>query len=144
MLVFRQLGFIGTRNALFANGVYGSVRFVFTVIFGLFIVDRIGRRRPLIFGAILLSSCLFFIGLYLTITGVRQEGEARQAGDYVAITSVFSWLSELLAMLMPIFSAIFVYAAGYSFGWNSLPLTLVAEIFSIRLRVISMTICIML
>ena len=41
-------------------------------------------------------------------------------------------------------SAIFVYAAGYSFGWNSLPLTLVAEIFSVRLRVVSMTICIML
>jgi len=123
--IFRQLGFIGTRNALFANGVYGSVRFVFTVIFGLFIVDRIGRRRPLIFGCILLSSCLFFIGIYLTVNGVRTEGQARVAGDYVAIT------------------AIFVYAAGYSFGWNSLPLTLVAEVFSVRLRVVSMTMCIM-
>jgi len=63
--------------------------------------------------------------MYLTINGVRTEGQARVAGDYVAIT------------------AIFVYAAGYSFGWNSLPLTLVAEIFSVRLRVVSMTICIM-
>lgn len=86
--IFRQLGFIGTRNALFANGVYGSVRFVVTVFFGLFVIDKIGRRKPLIFGCFLLSGCLFFIGLYLTINGVRSEGEARQAGDYVAITYV--------------------------------------------------------
>ena len=62
------------------------MRFVFTVVFGLFIVDRIGRRRPLMAGCVLLSSCLFFIGLYLTINGVRQEGDARAVGDYVAIT----------------------------------------------------------
>ena len=84
--IFRQLGFIGTRNALFANGVYGCVRFVFTVIFGLFVVDKIGRRRPLIFGCIFLSSCLFFVGGYLTATGIKGDDAPKVAGDYVAIT----------------------------------------------------------
>lgn len=123
--IFRQLGFIGTRNALFANGVYGCVRFVFTVLFGLFVVDRIGRRRPLIFGCIFLSLCLFFVGGYLTATGIKTDDAPKVAGDYVAIT------------------AIFLYAAGYSMGWNSVPLTLVSEIFDLRFRVISMTLCIM-
>jgi MFS family permease len=45
--IFQQLGFVGTQNSLFATGIYGSVKAITTLIFGFFIVDRIGRRRPL-------------------------------------------------------------------------------------------------
>jgi hypothetical protein len=43
-IIFEQLGFSGTQNSLFATGIYGTCKFVFTLIFGFFIVDRVGRR----------------------------------------------------------------------------------------------------
>jgi MFS family permease len=86
-IIFEQLGFRGTQNSLFATGIYGTVKAVCTVIFGLFVVDRIGRRRPLMFGSIVGSLCLIFLGGYLTGMGDRGTDPVRTAGDYVAIAS---------------------------------------------------------
>jgi hypothetical protein len=63
--------------------------------------------------------------LQLTGVGPKAEGAPRVAGDYVAITSLF------------------LYAAWYCFGWNSVPLTLISEIFGARYRIVSMTVCLM-
>jgi len=123
--IFEQLGFSGTKNSLFATGIYGTVKFTFTLIFGLFIVDKVGRRIPLIAGSCILSACLFYMGIYLTAAGPRDGTTERSAGDYTVIT------------------ALFLYAAMYCFGWNSVPLTLLSEIFTIRYRTVSMTLCLM-
>ncbi|ORY76871.1 and other transporter-domain-containing protein [Leucosporidium creatinivorum] len=124
--IFQQLGFNGTQNSLFATGIYGSVKAIFTLVFGFFIVDRVGRRRPLMVGSLVGSLCLFFIGGYLLGVGPRDGSNgARTAGDYVAIV------------------AIFLYAAWYCLGWNSVPLTLISEIFTMRFKMISMTFCLM-
>ena len=37
--------------------------------------------------------------------------------------------------------AIFLYAAIYCFGYNSVPLTLISEIFTMRFKTLSMTFC---
>lgn len=67
--------------------MYMPYRFIFTLIFGFFLVDRIGRRIPLMVGSIVLSLCLFFIGGYLTaVDGTRDANASRSAGDYAAIT----------------------------------------------------------
>ncbi|KAJ9121893.1 hypothetical protein QFC24_004475 [Naganishia onofrii] len=123
--IFKQLGFKGTKNSLFATGIYGTVKFVGTLIFGFFVVDRAGRRWPLIIGSIGLSMCLIYIGGYLTAMGPRDGTQPISKGDYTAIV------------------AIFLYATWYCFGWNSVPLTLISEIFNVRYRTISMTICLM-
>ncbi|KAK4050195.1 hypothetical protein OIO90_005177 [Microbotryomycetes sp. JL221] len=124
--IFKQLGFRGTQHSLFATGIYGTVKAVFTVFFGFFIVDRVGRRIPLMVGAVVGSGCLFFIGGYLTAVGPRDgTGGSIAPGDYAAIT------------------AIFLYAAWYCLGWNSVPLTLISEIFTMRFKEISMTCCLM-
>jgi hypothetical protein len=57
-LAKQQLGFKGTKNSLFATGIYGTVKFVGTLIFGFFVVDRAGRRWPLIIGSIGLSKLI--------------------------------------------------------------------------------------
>jgi len=124
-IIFEQLGFSGTQNSLFATGIYGTCKFVFTLIFGFFIVDRVGRRLPMMIGTIVMAGCLFYIGAYLTAVGPREEGSGRTAGDYTAIV------------------AIFLYASQYCLGWNSVPLTLISEIFTHRFRVISLTFCLM-
>ena len=63
---------------------------MFTVIFGLFIVDRIGRRRPLMVGSVVGSFCLFFMGIYLSVTGPRDgTNTVRTVGDYFCIAFLF-------------------------------------------------------
>jgi len=124
-IIFEQLGFSGTKNSLFATGIYGTCKFVCTLIFGFFVVDKVGRRLPLIVGSIVLSLCLFYIGGYLTAIGPRDVDAGRTAGDYTAIV------------------AIFLYASWYCFGWNSVPLTLISEIFTMRFRTLSLTFCLM-
>lgn len=69
--------------------------------------------------------CLIYIGGYLTAMGPRDGTQPIAKGDYTAIV------------------AIFLYATWYCFGWNSVPLTLISEIFNVRYRTISMTICLM-
>lgn len=90
--------------------------------------------------------CLFYIGGYLTAIGPRAKDAPRVAGDYTAITFVH------VTIPLPIqyaysdciyYSAIFLYAAIYCFGWNSVPLTLISEIFNVRYRTTSMTLCLM-
>ncbi|KAK4050194.1 hypothetical protein OIO90_005176 [Microbotryomycetes sp. JL221] len=77
-------------HSLFATGIYGTVKAVFTVFFGFFIVDRVGRRIPLMVGAVVGSGCLFFIGGYLTAVGPRDgTGGSIAPGDYAAITAIF-------------------------------------------------------
>jgi len=122
-IIFEQLGFSGTKNSLFATGIYGTVKFVATIIFSFFVVDRIGRRRPLMFNSIFGGLCLMFLGGYLTGVGPKPEGATRTAGDYIAII------------------AIFAYAAAYCFGYNSVPLTLISEIFTMRFKLLSMSLC---
>lgn len=70
-------------------------------------VDRVGRRIPLLAGSMGLSICLFYIGGYvslkmydtyltlaqlinlqLTAVGPREGGATRTAGDYTAIVCV--------------------------------------------------------
>lgn len=124
-IIFEQLGFKGAKNSLFATGIYGTCKFIFTLLFGFFLVDRVGRRLPLIVGSIVLSLSLFYIGGYLTAIGPRDENASRTAGDYTAIV------------------AIFLYASWYCLGWNSVPLTVISEIFNLRYRTLSMSLCLM-
>lgn len=45
--------------------------------------------------------------------------------------------------LSPAITAIFIYAAWYCLGWNSVPLTIISEVFTMRFKVMSMTCCLM-
>ena len=73
------------------------------LIFGLFLVDKVGRRLPLMFGSTLMAGCLFYMGAYLTAAGPQDGTSERTAGSYTVIV------------------ALFLYAATYCFG-HALPL----------------------
>ncbi|KAK9481505.1 general substrate transporter [Lipomyces starkeyi] len=51
-LLFQKIGLNGTSSSLFATGVYGVVKTVFSMTFLLFLAERAGRRLPLFVGAI--------------------------------------------------------------------------------------------
>lgn len=56
--IFSSVGLNGTSSTLLATGVYGIVKVVATFVYVVWIIDNIGRRRPLLIGAFIQASCL--------------------------------------------------------------------------------------
>lgn len=50
-ILYRNLGIVGDRNLL-VTSIYNVVGPIFNFIFIIFILDRVGRKKPLIFGTI--------------------------------------------------------------------------------------------
>lgn len=56
-IMYKALGFTGSRNTLVA-GLYNCVGPLANLIFVVFFLDRVGRRRPMLFGTIAISIAL--------------------------------------------------------------------------------------
>lgn len=60
-IMYKALGFTGSRNTLVA-GLYNCVGPIANLIFIVFILDRVGRRKPLLFGTVGISLALICEG----------------------------------------------------------------------------------
>lgn len=56
-IMYRALGFTGNRNTLVA-GLYNCVGPIANLVFVVFLLDRVGRRRPMLFGSVAISLAL--------------------------------------------------------------------------------------
>ncbi|TQV96725.1 sugar transporter [Cordyceps javanica] len=63
--IFETLGIQGTETKLFATGFYGIAKTVGMVIFSVWLVERLGRRKGLIWGAFVGSFPMWYIGGYV-------------------------------------------------------------------------------
>lgn len=79
----KGIGFTGDTVALLATGVYGIVKCAATFVFMLLIIDRVGRRVPMIVGLIGAACALLYLGVYSTIaksfdatTAIKPDGAA--------------------------------------------------------------------
>ncbi|KAF2180423.1 H(+)/hexose cotransporter 1 [Zopfia rhizophila CBS 207.26] len=120
--IFEMIGVKGGSQALLTTGVYGLVKLVTTVIYVAFIVDRVGRRLPLIIGACLQATAMLYIALYVRFGKPDQTG-GTEAGGIVGII----W--------------IYIYAFGWSFGHSVACYVVAAEIFPSRIRSFCMSCC---
>jgi MFS family permease len=59
--IFQTVGVSKTNSSLFATGVYGTVKVITTAIFLLIGIDKLGRRKSLLFGAAWMSIMMFII-----------------------------------------------------------------------------------
>ncbi|KAF9878099.1 MFS quinate transporter [Colletotrichum karsti] len=106
--IFGYLGIQGEEGRLLATGVYAILKFVSVLIFSVFVIDFIGRRRSLITGITLQITTLLFVGVYLKVTNGRSPSDisadptARRASE-AAI------------------AAIYLHAIAWSIGWFSIP-----------------------
>lgn len=118
--IFQMIGVKGGSTSLLTTGVYGIVKFITTVFYVTCIVDRVGRRRPLMLGSFLQATAMLYIGLYVRF-GKPSPTHGTEAGGIVGII----W--------------IYIYAFGWSFGWSVAPYVVAAEIFPSRIRSVSMS-----
>lgn len=71
-------------SSLLTVGIYGLVKLVATVIYVTLIVDRVGRRLPLMIGATIQACAMLYIGLFIRFAS-PEAGGGTSAGGYVGI-----------------------------------------------------------
>ncbi|KAG9256579.1 quinate permease [Emericellopsis atlantica] len=120
--IFTMIGVPAGSSSLLTVGVYGIVKLTATIIYVSFIVDRVGRRIPLLVGGTIQGCAMLYMGLYLRFGNV-EAGAGTNAGGIVGI--IFIQL----------------YAIGWSFGYSVAPYVVTAEIFPTRIRSVGMSLC---
>ncbi|KAF8585353.1 general substrate transporter [Ramaria rubella] len=120
--IFHSLGIASTDTALFATGIYAIVKLFVSIIFLLFLVDRVGRRRSLLIGSVGSAASMWYIGAYILHAKPSQSDVGRSAGGWIAI------------------AAIYIFVVFYCASWNGIAWIIPSEIFPIRIRTLGVTI----
>ena len=100
--IFASIGLSGTSVGLLATGVYGIVKVIATAIFIRFLVDRFGRRPPLLIGSAVAFCSMLYLGVYSAISGTFGGSTPQDAGAYAAVVFVY------------------IYAIAFCCSWNSI------------------------
>ncbi|KAK3320159.1 general substrate transporter [Cercophora scortea] len=116
--VFKSIGITGTNTGFLTTGIFGVVKTVITVIWLLYLVDRVGRRRMLFIGAAGGSLCMWFIGAYIKIAGPA-SGQASGKMTPGGIAAVFFF---------------YLWTAFYTPSWNGTPWVINSEMFDPNTR----------
>lgn len=118
--IFASIGLAKTSTTLLATGVYGIVKLITTLIYIVFIVDNVGRRRPLMTGGAIQAVCLLYLAVFVAVAHPSKTSGVT-AGGYVGVV------------------AIYIYAFGWSFGWSVVPWVCPSEIFPSRIRAVCLS-----
>ncbi|GAM39512.1 hexose transport-related protein [Talaromyces pinophilus] len=121
-------GSIGISDVALYTGIYGLVKAIASLIYYIFLVDLVGRRRPVIVSSIACSLCLWFVGSYVK---VGHPADIIAAGKPLSDSTVKGGQAAT-GMIM-------IYSIFWSFGLNGVPWILSAEIFPGALRNLSGT-----
>ena len=90
--IFQTLGVTGTSTKLFATGFYGIAKTLGMIVFSLYLVEKIGRRNGLIWGAFIGSLPMWYIGGYVMkadpTAAVKAGMTNRSGAGYFAMVCV--------------------------------------------------------
>ncbi|KAF2107844.1 general substrate transporter [Lophiotrema nucula] len=116
--VFKSIGIQGTNTGFLTTGIFGVVKTVVTVIWLLYLIDRLGRRNLLMIGAAGGSLCMWFIGAYIKLSDptTNQKNTKLSSGGIAAIFFFYLW------------------TAFYTPSWNGTPWVINSEMFSQNTR----------
>ncbi|KAJ5649742.1 uncharacterized protein N7484_003465 [Penicillium longicatenatum] len=111
--IFEDMGFTGNSEDLLATGVVGVVEFLATIP-AVLLVDKVGRKKILITGAIGMAVCHFIVaGIIATYTGRWDEN---RAAGWAAV--VFVW----------------IYVINFAYSWGPCAWIVVSEVFPLSMR----------
>ncbi|CAD6973192.1 unnamed protein product [Tilletia controversa] len=108
--LFTQAGFKGETSTFLASAVVGLLCMVSTVP-GQIFLDRMGRKMPLVIGALVMSTCFFVIG------GINAAGHAGSPG--------VKWV---------IMFSIYTFIIAFSITWGCVLKVMVSEILPTHIR----------
>ena len=116
--VFKSIGIQGTNTGFLTTGIFGVVKTVLTIIWLFFLIDKLGRRNLLMYGAAGGSVCMWIIGAYILKADVAAHTKNTQlsSGGIAAIFFFYLW------------------TAFYTPSWNGTPWVINSEIFDQNTR----------
>lgn len=112
-IFFKQVGLSGEAAGLFATGIYGIIKTIFSMIYMIWFIESIGRRKSLICGGVMMGSIMLIIGVILAQNNDK---------DSSIVASYF------------MIGLIYLFSVGYSGSWGPVPWTYSAEIFPSDIR----------
>ncbi|KAJ1302114.1 hypothetical protein OPQ81_000945 [Rhizoctonia solani] len=119
--IFSSIGITGTSNSLFATGIYGVVKMVATLVALVWLVDRVGRRNPLIMGALVGALAMYYIAGFVAVAKPSGTGSPTPAGKFAA-------------------ACIYIFAVAFCMSWNGISWIICSEIFPLGVRALGQTI----
>lgn len=120
--IFAMLGVPTGSTSLLTTGVYGLVKLVAQFVYVTVIVDRVGRRLPLLIGGTIQGAAMIYMGLYLRFGDVEHGGGVN-AGGIVGLIFIY------------------LYAFGWCIGFSVAPYVVTAEVFPTQIRSVGMALC---
>lgn len=124
--IFETLGITGTNTKLFATGFYGIAKTLGMILFSLYLVEKVGRRNGLIWGAFIGSLPMWYIGGYVLQAdpaGAAARGDVSRDGwGYLAMVCVY------------------LYGFIYCATWQGITWVYCSEIFPLDIRMLCVAI----
>ena len=116
--VFKSIGITGTNTGFLTTGIFGVVKTAITIVWLLWLIDHLGRRKLLMIGAAGGSFCMWFIGAYIKLSnpGANQKAGKLSSGGIAAMFFFYLW------------------TAFYTPSWNGTPWVINSEMFSQNTR----------
>ena len=130
--IFKSIGLTGSSTGLYATGIYGLVRFVAVCIAMVFVVDRFGRTKMLMYGSALMAACMWYIGAFVTVSASHHTEST---------TTTTASSAHLSAGAIAACTLIYIYAIGFCFSWAGVPWIYCSEIFPLRIRGLCIALC---
>jgi hypothetical protein len=120
--IFETLGITGTDTKLFATGFYGIAKTLGMILFSLWLVEKVGRRKGLIYGAFVGSLPMWYIGGYVfkaDPAAAAETGNVHRTGwGYLAMVCVY------------------LYGFIYCATWQGITWVYCSEIFPLDIRML--------
>lgn len=115
--IFKTMGISSLNSSLLSTGIFGILKGVFCLVWSFFVVDRFGRRPCLIFGLILCSLCMWYIGAYIKVANPTSRTSGGLDSGGKASLALF-----------------YIWTIGYALSWSGTPWVWNNEVFPSNLK----------
>jgi len=118
--VFASIGITGTTTSLLTTGIFGVIKTIVTVFWLFILIDKLGRRSLLMYGAVGGSLCMWYIGGYINVADpAAHPTKTLSSGGISAMAFFYLW------------------TACYTPTWNGTPWVLNSEMFDPNVRALA-------
>jgi hypothetical protein len=91
--IFETLGIVGTSTKLFSTGLYGCFKTLGMLTFTFWVVERVGRRRGLLWGSAIGCIPMFYLGGFVLLSDPAAAAAAgdtsRTPAGWVAMVAIY-------------------------------------------------------
>lgn len=117
--IFETLGLTGTSNRLFSTGFYGIAKTLGMILFTVYVIEKVGRRKGMIWGSVLGCIPMWYIGGYvMKADPINNMDVSRDGWGYLAMVAVY------------------VHAFVICATWQGITWTYCSEIFPLDIRML--------